>query len=393
MVFTTNLYSQWCKRIKVISTQSFNQCETGEYIKVFEDDFSGQALDSRVWKNNYGDGPGGELYGNNGRTQNYWLFEENTHISNGKLEIITREENISRRAIPWLDPNLILNDGISNRRPYQYTSANIWTRQTFSYGKYEARVKIPKGKGFFPAFWLYGNPPVNEIDIFEFENENTRKRYDPDKLSRYHEMTIHVDYDQDGKDDRCSSQYKNAGFSDEFHVFSLVWAPNKVEWYVDDLLKRREYRYKKGAKDVCQINTGDKYKMNPIFPHDNPMHIIFDLAIQSGMDMHGNRRSPDSDTPFPAQMEIDYVRYYKEVDTITDQFITNASQIPQSEDIYNCIIGNNIEFDCDFTLQNNQQLSVVAKESILIENNFTVQSGGKLELMVDPSRFPEEGKQ
>ena len=69
---------------------------------------------------------------------------------------------------------MILEDGCVNLRDYHYTSAQLWTKPVFSEGIIEAKIKMPKGKGFWPAFWMFtgqaetGSDSSFEIDVFEF---------------------------------------------------------------------------------------------------------------------------------------------------------------------------------------------------------------------------------
>ncbi|MBA3900912.1 MAG: glycoside hydrolase family 16 protein [Bacteroidetes bacterium] len=164
-------------------------------------------------------------------------------------------------------------------------------RKKFSYGKYEARVKIVKGKGLCPAFWTFGDTPgYNEIDVFEFWNGNTSK----------HNMTAHYNGNM------CLKNYKGPDYAENFHVFTLIWEKDKMEWYVDGVRKRSDSKYYTllGQQAGCEITEGELYMMNTVFPRD-PMQVIFNVGVSSG------DKAPDENTPFPGIMEIDYFRYYR----------------------------------------------------------------------------------
>lgn len=106
-------------------------------------------------------------------------------IDNGIIKLITKEEYIYDKVVPYEPDNLILDDGTYNKRGFDYTSGMIYSNRKFGYGKYEIKCKLPKGKGFWPAFWVFGGPDYNEIDVFEFWNEyNLGIYYDPSKLSK-----------------------------------------------------------------------------------------------------------------------------------------------------------------------------------------------------------------
>lgn len=253
--------------------------------------------------------------------------------------------------------------------------------KSFHMGKYEARIKIAKGKGFWPAFWMYGGDPVyNEIDVFEFWNQDdVWGNYDPSKLSKVHNMTIHFDFDGDGNKSMCHTKYTGVDFSQDFHVFTLIWEKNKIEWYVDGSLKRTDYRYYTilGQTTGCTINAWGQYILNKIYTRD-PMHIILNFAIQSGSD------SPESSTVFPSQMEVDWVRYYQR-NPCQDVNITDASQYPLDNQLYNVIVGEDVNINCNYTIPSGQQLDIVAKNSITLGPGFSAELGSTFSARIEPT--------
>jgi hypothetical protein len=102
---------------------------------------------------------------------------KNITVSDGACHIIAKKETLMIRAINYEPDDKILDDGRQNLREYDYTSSMIVTTKPFFHGKYEARCKLPKGNGLWPAFWLFGfqgNKRYNEIDIFDaYEGHNT----------------------------------------------------------------------------------------------------------------------------------------------------------------------------------------------------------------------------
>jgi len=89
----------------------------------------------------------------------------------------------------------------------------------------------------------------------------------------------------------------------------VKWDDYKIDWYVDDTLKRRLTRYYNiiGQNVDCDgVHANNPYILEKTFPEDS-MTIIVNLAIQSG------DYAPDSSTVFPAAMEIDYIRYYAQL--------------------------------------------------------------------------------
>lgn len=297
-----------CKTQKIKFKEEFNQCNDGSWVLVFEDDFNNDNLDLTKWK--YGPRI---RYCNN--EQQYYTKGSNIEINNSILKLKANKEIRYAKAVDYFSDNQILfckdkNMGL-NKRFFYYTSANIESKEKFSYGKYEARIKIPKGKGFWPAFWLYSEDPIyNEIDIFEFWNEyKFYFFYSPSKSARTIHMTTHYEYFKDKNKLQCSQSYKGIDFSQDFHIYTLIWEKDKIEWYVDGILLRRDYKYyyKKFLKykpSDCIIKTNKEYLLNMVYPED-PMYIILNLAILGG------KEAPNNSTIFPNQMEIDWVRYYK----------------------------------------------------------------------------------
>ncbi len=384
MICSSRIYAQTiCEGQQVVPIETFNQCNYNSWKLVFEDNFDGNNLNLSTWELQAW--AQGALYGNNGSNQEYNTLD-NIEVSNGVLKIIAKEETVQRKAISWKPDNEILEDGLPNLRTYNYTSSNIWTKSKFSYGKFEARIKIPKGKGFWPAFWTFGGNPWNELDVFEFWNENdVFNHYDPSKLSKVHHMTAHYDFDNDGNTNKCETKYNGVDFSQDFHIFTLIWEKNKIEWYVDGQLKRTDYRYYTmlGQTTGCTINAWTQYIMNIIYPID-PMAIILNLAIQHGTDDHENNKSPDNSTPFPSQMEVDWVKYYKK-EPCQDVIITDASQFPLDNQIFNVIVGENIVIDCNYIVQSGQQLDIVAQNSITLKPGFHAKAGNIFHARIDPS--------
>jgi beta-glucanase (GH16 family) len=220
---------------------------------------------------------GGDGWGNH-ELEYYTDRSENSRIDQGKLIIEARREDYRGK------------DGVTR----QYTSARLVTRGTFcqAYGRFTARIKLPRGQGMWPAFWLLGNdiekvswPACGEIDIMENIGKEPASIHGSMHGPGYsHELDF-------------TSTYKLPGgpkFSDNFHVFTIEWEPNVVRFYVDD------YLY--ATFVPAQLPSGKKW----VFDH--PFYIILNLAV--GGDWPG---PPDSTTEFPQQMLVDYVRVYKEV--------------------------------------------------------------------------------
>jgi len=217
----------------------------------FSDEFDGASLDLAKWETVYISGD---------RTNNdeleWYVDDADQHVvSDGTLKLIAKKESVSGHS---------------------YTSGLISSHASFSqtYGYWESRMRLPKGKGLWPAFWTLptpqGWPP--EIDIMENLGNQPNKVY----------MTNH--WGTESNDQQYSTSYTGPDFSAGFHVFGMEWSSSSITWYVDGVQR---------ARSTSGVPTCE-------------MHTILNLAV--GGSWPG---SPDSSTVLPAQLEIDYIRVYK----------------------------------------------------------------------------------
>jgi beta-glucanase (GH16 family) len=173
-----------------------------------------------------------------------------------------------------------------------HTSARLKTegKFTFTYGKVEARIKIPFGQGIWPAFWMLGAnigtvhwPACGEIDIME----NIGK-----EPARIH-GTVHGPGYSGGHG--IGKPYDLAGsgkFADDFHVFTVVWQPDSLEFLADGVT------YHKVTPEAIPEKSAWVFQA--------PMYLLLNLAV--GGNWPGN---PDETTQFPQEMLVDYVRVYR----------------------------------------------------------------------------------
>ncbi|SNS90251.1 Beta-glucanase, GH16 family [Asanoa hainanensis] len=237
---------------------------------VWSDEFNGpagSAVDQSKWRFDIG----GSGWGNN-EQQYYTNSTRNAAMDGaGNLVITARRENPS---------NFQCHYGTC-----QYTSARLLTAATFNrtYGRFEARMKIPRGQGIWPAFWMLGNPvnwPTSgEIDIME-------------NIGREPNMvhgTIHGP-GYSGAEGIGAGYTIGGAFADAFHTFAVDWSPNLIIWYVDG----NEYQRRTPA-DL----GGDRW----VFDHN--FFMIMNVAVGGYWPGY-----PDGSTQFPQSMTVDYVRAY-----------------------------------------------------------------------------------
>ncbi len=183
------------------------------------------------------------------------------------------------------------------------TSGRITTqnKHDFTYGRFEARAKVPAGKGFLPAFWLmatdeglYGQwPKCGEIDIMEVMGQDTGKSY----------HTIHYGYSAGTghKENQGSKVLGGNSFSDEYHVFTVDWDPGKITWYVDGT---EVY-----STDDWYTGTDDDNQITYPAPFDQNFYIILNLAV--GGSWVGYPDAADKEAMNGKAYEIDYVKVYQ----------------------------------------------------------------------------------
>ena len=219
---------------------------------------------------------GGKGFGNN-ELETYTARPANIQQRDGNLVITAQKENLTGP------------DGVSRN----YTSARIETQNHFAqkYGRFEARIQLPAGKGIWPAFWLLGEdretaqwPNCGEIDILETIGA-------PSTIYN----TIHGPGYSGGKGP-TTEYLLPAGrqVDDAFHLYAVEWSPNDLKFFFDSHL-------------IVERSPAD-LPANTKWVYDHPFYLLLNLAV--GGHWPG---SPDGTTVFPQHMLVDYVRVYSRV--------------------------------------------------------------------------------
>ncbi len=258
-------------------TASFSQ----NWQLIWEDDFNGNSLDQSKWVHDIGTGSQYGMWGwGNGELQYYQ--PQNTILNNGIAKIEVKEE-----------PNGIVDSwGASS----YFSSSKITTKGIFDfrYGKVEARIKTIDGQGFWPAFWMLptgGSWPCDgEIDIMEQWGNNY--------LTNSTTGAAHIGtcpYSQSTHFYESFSSYISSGsYADDFHTYSVIWKEDTITWYVDET-----ELFSLNPSSYWSIPSQSAWPFNA-----NEWYLMINLAI--------TQAGPNSNTVFPNQMEIDYVRVYQE---------------------------------------------------------------------------------
>ncbi len=243
---------------------------------VWEDQFDVDgAPDPTRWTFDIGDGcatSAGCGWGNE-EAQYYTDRTENARVESGSLVIEARKEDFG--GLGYTSARL-KTDGIVN-----------WT-----YGRFEARMKLPGGRGTWSAFWLLhstdgysdgGWPDNGEIDIVEHVGSSPDEVFSTIHTNKYNGLVC------------CGDRTVTTPVSDAvsaFHLYAVEWSPDKLEFFVDDV---SHYTYSNEGVGATS------------WPFDQPFHILLNLAIGGTT---GGQQGID-DSIFPAQLIVDYVRVLK----------------------------------------------------------------------------------
>jgi beta-glucanase (GH16 family) len=241
-----------------------------DYQLVWSDEFDGDSIDMTKWAHE----TGGHGWGNN-EDQYYTANPANSFVKDGKLHLVAKKEDFENK---------------------HYTSGKLVTygKASWKYCYVEAKAKIPRGVGTWPAIWMLsdaikegtGWPLCGEIDILEHVGKDEGKIH----ASLHSELYNHV------KRTQQSSYAVDVGnIWDDFHTYAIEW----TEDYVDFLFDGKSYcKFEKGENGNDTTDEG--------WPFNKNFYIILNLAVG------GNWGGPEIDeATLPWAFEIDYVRVYQ----------------------------------------------------------------------------------
>ncbi|MFW6290027.1 MAG: family 16 glycosylhydrolase, partial [Mariniphaga sp.] len=216
-----------------------------------------------------------------------WDYEVG-YKRNNELQYYTKERLKNARIE---DSVLIIEAHKEYYQGANYTSASLISKGTgdWRYGKIEVSVKVPEGKGTWPAVWMmptyseYGGwPRSGEIDIMEYVG------YEPHKLHHY----IHFEGTDGTGHESSGTSYNFAQPYNQFVKFTLIWTPEKIEWYSNDVWRHTYFK------------NSDDYRR---WPFNKEFYLILNLAYGGSW---GGQQGVD-DTKLPHKYMIDYVRVYQ----------------------------------------------------------------------------------
>ena len=252
------------------------------WTKVWCDEFNGTSLDTtNNWVVETGTGPYGDGWGN--QELEYYRSENLGFSSDGSRKVM----QITAKQESYGDRN--------------YTSSRIKTlgKQSFTYGRMEACIKLPQGRSLFPAFWMLGAnidsigwPKCGEIDIMEMVGGTGTASTGAALSNATTYGTTHFWNDNVGAWNYIThnTSLSSGIFASDYHLFGVEWNATTITWYLDGV-----------AYDSQTIDTTTQTEF---IGHD--FFILFNLAV--GGTWAG---TPDSTSSFPQTMSIDWVRVYQ----------------------------------------------------------------------------------
>lgn len=199
-----------------------------------------------------------------------------------------------------MDNTVIAGDPV----PYHSGGIQTSTKFSFLYGKVEVRAKFKMGQGSWPAIWAMPEVPVaygdwpnsGEIDIMEHVNNETVVH-----------QTIHagaVTGPSGGSSATKTTPYNTA----DYNIYGIVWSPNAIQFYVNNVL---QYTYNKAAGATSSQ-----------WPFDKPFYLILNQSGGAGWP------GPINNADLPFNMNVDWIRVYKEVPAIGNAGFESATVAP-----------------------------------------------------------------
>ena len=243
---------------------------------VWADEFDNEEIDESKW--------------NKLRWRPGWVNNEQQAYTDRDINLYLDDGNLVIQGL--IEPGYYGTDYTGTAYNSDYTSGRMNTddKVSWTYGRFDIRAKLPKGKGSWPAIWMLGEnistvgwPNCGEIDIMEHVG------FDDGRIH----ASIHTeDYNHMNNTQKSGSTFIETA-TDSFHIYSLEWSPTYLRYLIDN----ESYFF------VYNGSNGDVAK----WPFDEPQYIILNLAI--GGDWGAIQGIDPS--AFPMKMLVDYVRVYK----------------------------------------------------------------------------------
>ncbi len=273
------------------------------------DEFNNPIVDESKWHF-------GMPWGNISMSQDLAFSRNNITVVNGLVSFIAKKEKLLAPINEWeINKSYLEKSGkkvIDGMYEVNYTAAMLTTRRQFKYGYFEIRFKSTSEKGIWPAFWLFGGGPNEEIDFFELKGERDNQIHldvhCPKGCEDYRGGFLNL------KKNWGAWIKTNQSLAEGWNIISGEWQPHFVKFF----LNGQPIGYFEGDFKTAQnlfINTSVAKDGEPFNP------------------------GPDKTTQWPNHFDVDYVRVWSEEDTIYDvkdkyKLFENTQQTIVNNDLY-----------------------------------------------------------
>lgn len=289
-----------------------NPEQKGGWTLIFQDEFNGTELDLNKWR--YLHTPqnqDSDWYTEPGTEREYCAFHRgqdgtNVEVSNGTMKLKAIHENY---FASWVD-----DDGMPHNYNFLTTTPSLSSHQVFHYGYFEARLKMPTDSVHWPAFWLFGGPGWQEIDIIENvgalhgeHKVNTNIHLEGAAGSQYYDNVRddwqhhHPDYHMEYLMTIPLSQNINIG--DDWITMGCLYEEGKISIYINNQLAR---------VFTCM---GDEQRLTGADQFNNAMEVRWSIAMQPGYQESYDESVSSGTLSDP--MEVDYFRYYQKDESVS----------------------------------------------------------------------------
>ena len=268
------------------------------------DEFSDAEISKEKWNSWYGWAR--SITSN--KEQQYYSEYKNHEVKNGNLYITCQKQNVNERLIDWMGDKDSIKSGKGvfqgiNKRDFKYVSGLIQSKRKFLKGYYEIKFKAPSDKGLWPAFWLYGGSPNEEIDIMELKGER--------------ESQTHVDTHCQGCDmvrnpigqKRSFGGWikLNGDLDKGYNIVACLWDENEVKYFLNG---------------KCIAVSKVKFTQ--------PKHVVANIAVP---DDHGPfHPGPNNEQISFSPFIIDYIRVWTKEDIQPDYFGLKKADVNPAPD-------------------------------------------------------------
>jgi beta-glucanase (GH16 family) len=194
------------------------------------DEFNEDAINTSKWSYWYGWSRNIFFH----KEQQYYTDGLNHQIENGNLNLFAKREQVLKKIVDHLpDNDSIFNKktftGL-NKRTFDYTSGMIQSIEKYKYGYFEIKFKMPNEKGYWPAFWMQGGFPNEEIDWMELKTDKKNAIHVGRHSQKNEENKIRNVFRKKSWGDWV---YFKGNLSDNWNIVSGEWNPDYIKYYLN----------------------------------------------------------------------------------------------------------------------------------------------------------------